>query len=344
MGSEIRRRLPSGVEVLGVSLGQRAGKAAERRADVLAQGALGTLVQPGDLVVDASAPFRIGGGRGLASARSVLAQGAHWIDVSSERAGVVAMAELDAEAKQRGFCAISGAGLFPGLTAPYVRLASEGIKRVNEVQVGWVPGAGLGFGPAAQADLLLQAGREIKMLIGGEWSTRPPFGDRRAFFHPDPLGAVFSYNLDVPDLELFAGPGFKSASVRVSVGAKPWRLRWALKTLAAARAGVNLEALGRKVALIAGRPKVTGGGLTVIVRGLDLAGNPQERRQAFLYSDSGVALAATPAVLLIRRLFEGRLEPGAGPCLLQLEAQEVSAELAKLGIRERTGSLGGWRA
>jgi hypothetical protein len=343
LGSELRRRMPPGIQVVGLSRGQRPGSAPDQRADVLAGDALSSQLRPGDLVVDASAPFQSHGGRTLAGARRALAQGAHWIDLSAERAGVVGSAELDAEAKQRGVCVLSGAGLFPGLTAAYVRLASEGIKRVNEVLIGWAPGAGLAFGPASHADLLLQAGRDIKQLLGGEWSTRRAFGDRRAFFHPDPLGAIFSYNLDVPDLDLFTGPGFKAASVRVSVGAKPWRLRWALRSLAAARPGMDAGKLARKVRWIAGQPAVHGGGLTILVRGLDLAGNPQERRQALLFNDSGVGLAATPALLLIQKAFEARLEPGAGPCTGQLTAAELGPALAAIGIKERSGSLGGWR-
>jgi hypothetical protein len=343
LGTEIQRRLGSSATVLGVSRG-RSGGSPEARADVHDGAALAKLLRPGDLVIDASAAFRPRGGRTLAGLRLALAAGAHWLDLSQERAGVVGSTGLDADAKSKGLALISGAGLFPGLCAPFVREACQAVKRVNEILIGWAPGQGLAFGPESELDLACQAGGEAKLLLGGEWSSRRLFGDRRAFFHPEPLGELFSYNLDVPDLELYTGPGFKSASVRVSIGARPWRLRMALRALEGARPGIEPQAALKKLRLWSGRPALRSGCLTLLVRGVDIAANPQERRRSWLFPDAGVGLAATPAVLLARRALEGKLDPGAGPCLAALSVEELTRELESLGYRQRLGSLGGWQS
>lgn len=343
IGTEIKRRLGAGAPVLGVSRGQRAGSP-EARVDVRDSAALAKLLRPGDLVIDASAAFRTAGGRTQASQRAALEAGAHWIDLSQERAGVIASSAFDAEAKAKGLALVSGAGLFPGLSAPFVREACQTVKRVNEVLIGWAPGQGLAFGPESELDLACQAGGQAKLLLGGEWSSRRLFGDRRAFFHPEPLGELFSYNLDVPDLELFTGPGFKSASVRVSIGARPWRLRMALRALERAAPGLAPEAALAKLRRWSGKPALRGGGLTLLVRGMDIANNPQERRRAWLFPDAGEGLVATPAVLLARRALAGQLEPGAGPCLSILSVSDLTSELESLGYRQRLGSLGGWQS
>jgi hypothetical protein len=84
--------------------------------------------------------------------------------------------------------------------------------------------------------------------------------------------------------------------------------------------------------------------LTLLVRGVDIASNPQERRRAWLFPDAGAGLVATPAVLLARRALEGKLDPGAGPCLTALSVEELTRELESLGYRQRLGTLGGWQS
>ena len=343
IGTEIKRRLGAGVPIFGITRG-RSGGNPEARGDVRDTAALAKLLRPGDLVIDASAAFRSGGGRTLAGLRLALEVGAHWIDLSQERAGVLGSGALDAEAKSKGLGLVSGAGLFPGLCAPFVREACQAVKRVNEVSIGWAPGQGLAFGPESELDLACQAGGEAKLLLGGEWSSRRLFGDRRAFFHPEPLGELFSYNLDAPDLELFTGPGFKSASVRVSIGARPWRLRMALRALERSRPGTQAQTALQTLRRWSGKPAPRGGGLTLLVRGVDIANNPQERRRAWLFADAGEGFVATPAVQLARRALAGQLDAGAGACLAPLSVPELTSELESIGCRQRLGSLGGWKS
>ncbi len=284
--------------------------------------------------------------RGLV--RTTLKAGAHWVDFSEDRGGARDLAEWDEPAKEAGRLALSSAGLHCALTAPFVRELAEGLIRTNEVLIGLYRDPAQ-TGVSTVAAWLERFGQRPRLLIGGEWSERDPFGDRRRFPHPGDQADVFAENLDVPEHELFTDRPYRATSVRVSLSMPSFLERRALH-----RAGARV-AMGKVPALRAASKftrfsRLVGRGtrpmrVTLIVRGIDPGRLPRERRLSFQTPAGSRELDAVPASLCLARLARGEAgEPGARPALEALEAAELETELGSAGVSITRGDLAGWRS
>ena len=334
----VRELRAEGHDVVGIDRAAGADRTLDLAADPI----------PDDLLQGAGAVLHAAGldpevARRLAE-RSLEA-GAHWIDLDGDREAVLAGGELDDLAKEAKRIAVSGAGVHCGLTAPFAAQLADGLVRVNEILIGdWVDPAARG--PASRRAWLSGFGRPIRMAIGGEWTEREPFGDRRRFAHPSPVGERVSENLDAPDLELFAGRGFRSSSVRVSLAVPTGLERRALHAggragaAGAERAANRLAALGR----LFGRGRRSSA-VTWIVRGIDPHRLPVERRLSVIAPARELVHETAAALLFLRQVLRGDAgEPGAGPLVGRVSAEELEQELLRRGATVVRGDLGGWKA
>lgn len=294
-----------------------------------------------DVVVDAGiAPA------GLERVERALESGAHWVDLCWERAWAAEVGGLTEVAARTGRSAVCAAGAFCGLTDPYVRAAALELVRVNEVQLGVTVGSGRELDPESVARLLAGRERSIRMLIGGAWSERAFFGDRRAYGFPPPVGDRFGGNVDCVDLHAFTERPVRSASVRLTV---------ALPTTRAERASrlfMNFVRRGwisepRAASVRAWLDRLGGSAdsaLAISVRGIGSTRLPVERRIGFLPpKDAPHVLSVAPALEAVLAL-AAEAEPTAGPCVGRIDRDALAARLAAAGVRTATGDLGGWRA
>lgn len=352
VGSELSRKLKA--QGHDLRLADRDGGAVERLAGELGAEArtvdltVGTpdaaLFEGVSIAIDAAGPL---GARDLSWAKAALETGADWLDLAETRERALAIDELNDLAAERGRVALSAAGTFCGVTEPLVREAIEDLTRVNEVLFGVILGNAQRLGPASFEAFAASLKRPVRMLIGGEWTEREPFGDVRAFAHPEPFGDVKSGNIDGADLEVFTGKGYKSASVRISLAvASGWKRRMLIRTARKARAGQagDTAALSKKLRRWSGSGAGEGC-LTMVVRGINAKRMPQEARVALVSPPKGVALATAPIECLVPKLLgDGRPDPGARPCTKVLEVPELLANLEGQGVRVHRGDLGGWRS
>lgn len=281
-------------------------------------------------------------------ARSALNAGAHWVDFSEDRGGTRDLAELDELAKGAERLVLSSAGLHCALTAPFVRELADGLIRTNEVLIGIYRDPAQ-TGASTVAGWLERFGQRPRLLIGGEWSERDPFGDRRRFPHPGDQADVFAENLDVPEHELFTDRPYRAASVRVSLSMPSFLERRALHRAGNRVAEGKVPAL-RAASRLARFSRLVGRGgrptrVTLIVRGTDPDRLPRERRLSFQTPAGSRELDVVPASLCLARLARGAAgEPGARPALEALETAELEAELGSAGVSITRGDLAGWRS
>ena len=296
-------------------------------------------------VVDASAAH---GEQRLALARAALAGGAHWVDLCDRRATPEEVSELDGAATAAERVALTSAGLHCALTAAFARTMVDGLVRTNEILIGVIRDPAKA-GATALTGWLERFGERPKLLIGGEWSQRAPFGDRRRFPHPGAHADLFAENFDVPEHDLFTERPYRATSVRVSLSI-PGRLERSALHRAGKRVATGKADAGREARKLARFSKLIGRGnrpsvVTLIVRGIDPDRLPRERRLSLLAPTGLAALDAIPAGLCLNRLARGEFaEPGVQPVVQALEAAELESELSAAGVTVTRGDLSGWRA
>ncbi|QDU84466.1 hypothetical protein Pla163_15760 [Planctomycetes bacterium Pla163] len=284
---------------------------------------------------------------GIEAVTSALEAGEHWVDLCWQRAWAESIAELDAVAKEKGRAVVVSAGAFCGLTDPFVRSAADQMVRVNEVQLGLAVGSGSGLDSGSMGQFLAGRERTIRMLIGGEWSEREFYGDRRAFGFPPPVGDLFGGNADCADLFAFTQRPVRSASVRLTV-APPSGLaeRGARTFLSWVRRGWIKSPEERPEKVMGWIDRLGGtkpSALAIAVRGIGSTRLPLEMRFGFVPPvERPEVLSVAPALETLRSLAADPV-PGAGPCSGRVERTALSERLRRGGVEIVEGDLGGWR-
>lgn len=280
------------------------------------------------------------------AAEAALTAGAHWLDLGEERGALEGLAALDEPAREAGLHARTAAGLHCAATAPFAAKLADGLVRTNEVLIGLLRDPAQ-TGPGSLAAWLQRFADRPKLLLGGEWSEREAYGDRRRFPHPPPNDDVFAENFDVPEHELLTARPCKATSVRVSLSMPTGLERGALHkagrrvaggTKPADRAAGGLVRLARWF----GRGKRSTVA-TILVRGIDPDRLPRERRLSLCAPPGSVALDAVPFAACARALAAGGGEPGAGAAGGLLDADRLEAALRAAGVSVTHGDLAGWR-
>ncbi len=321
-----------------------------RVADVSDRAALARAIDGADMVVHAAGPFQ---GHDHLVARLCIERGIHSLDLADARQFVTGIGALDADARARGVCVISGASSAPGVTSALVRSvltpsAQPAFARVDAIQLALSPGNRNPRGASTIAAILTYLGRPIRVLQDGRWVERPGWSDRRRLEFPPPVGARAVHVCDVPDLDLFP-PAFGARTVRFDAGVELGVINRALSALGRLRQRGHLPDLPRHARLFRRLSLCLypfgsrNGALAVWVRGVAADGAPVERRAALVTDDDGPATPCAPSIVLARRILEhGPPAPGAFPCVGLLTLDELMEHLRPFGIRCVTGDDRGW--
>jgi|GEM_PF-6200194 len=283
---------------------------------------------------------------GLERVRAALDAGSHWVDLCWERGWSEEVATLDEHAKSVERAAVCSAGAFCGLTDPFVRASADEMVRVNEVQLGLTVGSGAEIDPSSMGRFLAARDASIEMLIGGEWSKREFYGDRRAYGFPPPIGERFGGNADCTDLAVFTQRPVRSASVRLTVAPPSPRAERAsrrfLDWVGKGRIkedGMVARALGALDRYGKNGPSA----LAISVRGIGPTRLPLELRTGFVAAPgSARAFSVAPAIEALLAIAK-EPNPGAGPCVGRLDRAALEARLTAAGVTVTTGDMGGWK-
>lgn len=289
------------------------------------------------LVIDAAGPFQSARSNDYPVACAALAAGAHYLDLSDDAAFTAGIASLDTEARGRGLTCLSGVSSVPALSAAAVRQLAPGLTDIHLIDSVILPGNRAPRGLSVVQAILAQAGQPLEEWRGGAPARTRAWGSLQRVDLG--FGPRWSSPIGAPDLALFP-QAFRARSVRFSAGLELsllhlglWALalpvRWGLVT--------RLTALARPLRWIADRLKGFGtdvGGMRVRVIGATQTGGMQERVWTLrAEAGDGPEVPGIPARVLTRALVEGRVAPGARPCIKDLDLADVTAELLKHYIK-----------
>ena len=305
-----------------------------------------------DVLVDASGPFQAYGEAPYRVAEAAMKMGAGYLDLADGTEFVTGIVALDAEARQHGTFAISGASTFPALSSAVLRRLAEGWQRVDHIECGLAPSPKAGLGGNVIRAILAYAGKTVPLRRDGKLMHGVALIEscRRTVAPPGilPLPNLRYVLVDVPDLRLMADewPGLRS--VWAGVATRP---QFLLRILSACAGLVRLRLLKSLLPLSRlaewtmqrfqrGEHR---GGLFVEIAGTDENGNPATRGWHMIAEgDDGPSIPSMAAEALIRRALEGSPpRPGAHAATRVLELDTFEAAFAKRriwsGVRDDEG-------
>lgn len=292
-----------------------------------------------DLVVDASGPFQA---MDLAIPSACIAAGVHYCDIADSTAFVLAIADLDAAARERGVVAISGASSVPALSGAAVRALATDMERVTAVEMAISASNRAAAGPAVAAAILGQVGQPFRIWRGGREASVYGWQDpiRVDFAVPGlrPLKRRRVALVDVPDVALMPDrlPGKPSVTFRagtelgfqnMALWLLSWSVRWAwLKSLAGlARWLAPLQRLTARL----GSDRSA-----MIVRVFGIVADQRVERRWTLIAEQGDGpeIPALAVPLVAARILGGQEMPGARDAGLVLTLADFEPAFGGLAI------------
>lgn len=283
-------------------------------------------------VVDCAGPFQTSDHR---LAKAALEAGSHYLDLADGRAFVAGFVDaLDAPARLAGRSAVTGASSSPALSHAVITHIGRGWRRIDRIEAAIAPGARAPRGASVVRAALSWVGQPVRVFVEGAWRVRAGWGllRRREMWG---LGRRWLSLAETPDLDVQV-EGFRPerealflAGLEMSVEHLGlWLLSWPV------RAGClrTLEPLARILPMLSGwlgRFGSDRGGMNVVVRGLDAAGDVAIARWSLCAEAGyGPTVPTLPALAMLRAWMDGPCQPGARVCtgLVDLDAIMVHVE------------------
>jgi len=150
------------------------------------------------IVVDAAGPFQAGDYR---LARAAIAAGLDYVDLADARGFVAGFGQLDDAARAAGVTLLTGASSTPALSNAVLERLTREWRRIDSVEIAISPGNRAPRGLAVVRSILSYAGRPVRVLLDGRWTTRPGWGLTVRRGMPG-LGRRWQSLCETPDLDL----------------------------------------------------------------------------------------------------------------------------------------------
>lgn len=283
-------------------------------------------------------PFQ---GQDTRVARACIDAGCNYIDLADGRDFVANIAKLDGAARHAGVLVASGASSVPALSAAVVDHFLPQFSRLDSIRHAIVSGAKTP-GLATMRAVLGYCGKPFVRLEDGLWKTVYGWQGLHRRRYPDPVGARWLSNCDVPDLALFPQryAGVRTVTFHAGLGIPASHLAiWLLSWLVRWRWIRNLAVWARPLHWISQSLERLGtrnSAMHIEMAGLAANGAPLVRTWHILaLNHAGPNIPCGGAIALALKLSRGEpLPAGAMPCVGLLSMEEYLAALSGLEIRQ----------
>ena len=289
-----------------------------------------------DIVVHTSGPFQ---GQGYAVAEACIEYGCHYIDLADGRDFVEGFGRLDARAREKNICLITGASSVPALTSAIVDAYLPQFKKLVSLDYAITTAHLTNTGLATTSAILSYSGMPIKTLVEGSMQTVYGWQDLHSRYYPE-LGRRLLGNCDIPDLALFPQRYKSLKNVRFYAGNElkilhlgHWALSWLVRSgfiSNLAKFAKSLLRLSRLFDFI-GHDK---SGFHMEMRGTGHDGKPHKITYYIIAgSGHGPFIPSIPAILCTQMLARGEITaPGAWPCMGVITLSQYTAALKEMDI------------
>ena len=298
-----------------------------------------------DIVIHTSGPFQ---GQDLRVPQACLTSGAHYIDLSDDRAFVCNIKSLDQVARDRNCLLVSGASSVPGLSSAVLGYYKSQFSVIDSIDITIAPGNKAERGEATIRGILSYIGRPFKVFDKGRWENVYGWMSPRRFDFSGIVGKRWLANVDIPDLELFPEQYSVKSTVRFQAGLELPFLHWIMVGMAyLTKVGLvkNWTPLTKAIVTVSNLFKPLGtdiGGMNIEVSGKSNQDTDKNINWT-LYADNGVGpyIPTISAIIIARKLLSGELSAtGARPCIELYNFEDFIPYAEKLHLNYTEHSSG----
>jgi saccharopine dehydrogenase-like NADP-dependent oxidoreductase len=289
-------------------------------------------------VIHTAGPFQ---GQEYGVARAAIAAGCHYVDLADGRDFVSRIDVLEPDAKARGVTVVSGASSVPALSSAVVDRYLTEFDRLESIQIGISSGA-RAPGLATVRGVFSYAGKPVRTLRGGSWTTSYGWRNLERHQFPAPLGRRWLGSCDVPDLEILPSQysAVRTVSFKAGFASDAGHLLvWVLAGLVQVGIIASMTPLASPLNRISRwiEPLVSDkGGMFVMLNGIGRNGQPHRRTWNLIAAHNhGPFIPCGAAIVLATKLAAGvKLPVGAMPCVGLLTVAEYLQALQGLDVKE----------
>lgn len=291
-------------------------------------------------VIDCAGPFQEYGKDCYRFARQVVELGCHYLDIADATDFVSEIIDLDELAKDRCVSAISGASSTPAISSAVVDSLTKDLVEVISVESAIIPGNRAKRTLSVMRAVLGQVGQPYEIVRFGKneqvrgWSEvrkinlrtkgKPLVKGRLASMVNTPDVSLFPERYDAQTVTFRAGLELKIFHHALSFG-RVLVATGILKSLA------PLSSFARWVASWFESFGSNVGGMKVSVLGKDDRGAMLRREWDLIASDGkGPEIPTLPISILLKKLADGDVKPGARPSPGEVDLKEVEQALSEI--------------
>ncbi len=288
------------------------------------------------ILIHTAGPFQ---GQQYQVANACIEQSIHYLDLSDGREFVNNIVELDEKAKKQQVAIISGASSVPGISSCVVEQFAPKFGILREIDIGIAPANKMDRGEALMKSILGYTGKPFLRLDKGRWITVYGWQDAHRHYYGDNLGLRWHANLDVPDLDLYPKKYPTLNTVAFYAGLEVPFLHlamWHMSWLSRAKIIRNWSFFHKSILAMSRWFKNFGtesGGMHVRLRGSSLRYQPLEINWTVVAEKGhGPYLPIVPCLILVKKLIDGEVEPGARPCYGMFSLEEFEKAISSWSI------------
>lgn len=297
-----------------------------------------------NIVVNASGPFQDQARNDeYRVAQACIDSHCHYIDFADARNFVANFSRsLNANAQDAKVMLVTGASTVPGLSSAVIDNFAAQFRKLQSIEYGISPGNKAERGRGTIASILSYTGKPFSTLIKGKYQTIFGWQNLMRFDFGPPLGKRWMSNCNIPDLDLLPQRYRDLENVSFKAGLEVTFLHcglWILSWLS--RVGL-IKNWARYTNLLITMSEWLSpwgsdtGGMYVHLKGLGLNKQMKEIRWQLIAEDgAGPNVPTISAELLIARIVEGNIIPGAMPCLGLFTLDDFFKIAARWNIRQR---------
>lgn len=287
-----------------------------------------------DIVIQAAGPYQ---DQDYTIPRICIDLKIHYLDLADVRDYVTQIVELDEAAKNNDVIVISGASIVPGLSSAVVDAHANKFAVLREIDLGIASANQAEKGEGSIRALLRHAGKPFQRLEQGEWKQVYGWQNAHRHYYGDNLGLRWHANMDVPDLDLLPKrypmlktvvfhSGFELSFLHFMM----WNLSW----LSRIKLIKNWAEFSNPITRVNHWFKRFGtnkGGMYVHMYGSNQSYQPFDLNWTLISEEGhGKFIPIIGTLILIDKILQGDISPGASPCVGMFTLKEFESTAAKL--------------
>jgi saccharopine dehydrogenase-like NADP-dependent oxidoreductase len=296
-----------------------------------------------DILVHTAGPFQ---NQHYSVANTCIDLKINYLDLADAREFVSEIKILNEKAKSQEVVVISGASSVPGISSMVIENFAKDFAILREIDFGISPGNQIDRGQATLEAILSNLGKPSQRLEKGLWKTAYGWQNLHRQYYGDNIGLRWHANCDIPDLTLLPEkyPSLKTVVFHVGLELPflhfmMWSMSW-LTRLKLVKDWSKAAKYLLKISHWFDNIGTANSGMMIHLSGSNHRFQPLDITWTLVAEKGdGPNIPIIPAYILIKKISQGHIEPGAQPCVSLFTLEEFEQVALKWHIYYTTQIL-----